>query len=125
MTHSTTAQAPTDRRSWLRFRTILPVLLESPLYGQQRCIARNVSGGGICIELADPLPLGTELRVRFTAPNGTEIVAIGCVRNHYVFNYATRQRYRQLRGIGIRFTAFDGAAETRLRRVLDRMQVAH
>jgi hypothetical protein len=41
------------------------VRLESLLFGEIYCVARNVSAGGIFLELPDPLPLGAAVRVCF------------------------------------------------------------
>ena len=110
-----------DRRSWLRFQTVLPVVIESTDHGAQRCVARNVSCGGLCVELAEPLPLGSEVIVWFMTPDGARIGASGVVKNHYVFNYWTDRIPRQLRGMGVRFLSFDGVGEQRLASSLDRL----
>jgi hypothetical protein len=114
-----------DRRSYLRFETVLPVLIETPGQETQRYVARNVSCGGLCLETREPLPLGTPIRVWFVAPDGTRIGASGLVRNHYVFNYRTGDRTRQCRGMGVRFTAFHDSGERALRSVIERMLAAH
>lgn len=112
-----------ERRSYLRFETVLPVLIESHQYGSLRCIARNVSTGGLCLEMDEPFPLGSAVRVWFTAPDGTQISATGQVKHHYVFNYCSGpERYRQLRGMGVRFTEFETTSEHALNNVLDRLQ---
>ena len=112
-----------ERRSYLRFRTVLPVLVDSPVHGTRRCIARNVSSGGLCVEMDDPFPLNSEVRVWFVAPDGTRITATGMVRNHYFFNYCTGDRHRQLRGMGVRFVDFRDTGEHALKSVLSRMRL--
>lgn len=114
-----------ERRSYLRFETVLPVVVETPGHGAHRYVARNVSCGGLCLETQEPLPLGTSLRVWFVAPDGTRIGASGLVRNHYVFNYTNGQRPRQCRGMGVRFTAFHDSGERALRSVIRRMLAVH
>ena len=114
-----------ERRSWLRFRTALPVLIESQLHGAMRCVARNVSKGGLCVELHEPLPLGTAISVWFIAPDGTRIGAAGVVKNHYIFNYFCDQKQRQVRGMGVRFTGFEPDSEGKLRDSLGRLRTLH
>ena len=77
-----------DQRAHLRFDKMFVVRLESLLFGEIYCVARNVSAGGIFLELADPLPLGAAVRVCFPVPDGSgEVVATGEVKNHYFINY--------------------------------------
>ena len=69
-------RASSDQRAHLRFDTMFTVRLESLLFGECYCIARNVSAGGIFLELPDPLPLGATVRVCFPVPDGSgEVVA--------------------------------------------------
>ena len=70
------------------------VRLESLLFGEIYCVARNVSAGGIFLELPDPLPLGAAVRVCFPVPDGSgDVVATGEVKNHYFINY-TQARHQ-------------------------------
>ena len=79
---------PSQRREHLRFDKVFTVRVESMLFGDVMCVARNVSAGGIFLELADPLPLGATVRVCFPVPDGSgEVVAVGEVKNHYFINY--------------------------------------
>src|ERR1700759_3586434 len=52
-----------DQRAHLRFDKMFAVRVESLLFGEIYCVARNISAGGIFLELADPLPLGATGRV--------------------------------------------------------------
>ena len=45
-----------EQRAHLRFDKMFTVRLESLLFGEIYCVARNVSAGGIFLELPDPLP---------------------------------------------------------------------
>ena len=47
-----------EKRQHLRFDKMFSVRVESLLFGEMYCVARNVSAGGIFLELRDPLPLG-------------------------------------------------------------------
>src|SRR5687768_559688 len=88
MRHSTAAEDATDKRQHLRFDKVFPVRVESILFGEVSCVARNVSAGGIFLETRDPLPLGARVRIAFLNPDeSAEIVAIGEVKNHYFVNF--------------------------------------
>src|SRR5438046_173127 len=65
------APTPVRRREHLRFDKVFAVRVESVLFGDMNCIARNISAGGMFLELADPLPLGAVLRVCFPVPDGS------------------------------------------------------
>src|SRR3954464_13450968 len=96
-----------EKREHLRFDKVFPVRVESILFGDLSCVARNVSAGGIFIETRDPLPLGARIRVRFLNPEETaEIVALGEVKNHYFVNYAHNGASRSVSGMTVRFTSF-------------------
>ncbi|MCA9670885.1 MAG: PilZ domain-containing protein [Myxococcales bacterium] len=111
-----------ERRSFLRFETVLPVLIEVHGHGTQRCIARNVSCGGLCVELREPPAIGTHVRVWFVTPGGARIAAWGIVKNHYVFNYYADKRPRQVRGAGIRFAAFEDGDRELLEATLEKIE---
>ena len=55
----------TRRREHLRFDKVFSVRVESLLFGDMICVARNISAGGLFLEVSDPLPLGATLRVCF------------------------------------------------------------
>ena len=55
-----------NKRDALRFEKVFPVILSTEDFGECNAMARNISAGGILIELAEPLPLGTEVRARTT-----------------------------------------------------------
>jgi hypothetical protein len=99
----------TERRAALRFDKIFPVLVESTLYGTIRCVARNISAGGMFLETPEPFPLGTEVHIHIEQ-DGESIVARGEVKNHYFFNYAEGPSARSLSGMGIRFLHFEAGA---------------
>ena len=97
-----------DQRAHLRFDKMFVVRLESLLFGESYCVARNVSAGGIFLELPDPLPLGAAVRVCFPVPDGSgDVVATGEVKNHYFINYTQAGTTRAVAGMAVRFTSFE------------------
>jgi hypothetical protein len=120
------APAPVRRREHLRFDKVFAVRVESVLFGDMNCIARNISAGGMFLELADPLPLGATLRVCFPVPDGSgEIVAVGEVKNHYFINYMKDGANRSVTGMAVRFTEFEADSHRVLADCLTRMRVLH
>src|SRR5690349_14752191 len=92
--------SPGEKRQHLRFDKVFPVRVESILFGDISCVARNVSAGGIFIETAEPLPLGARVRICFLNPEeSAEIVAIGEVKNHYFMNYSQNGVSRSVIGM--------------------------
>lgn len=115
-----------DQRAHLRFDKMFTVRVESLLFGETYCIARNVSAGGIFLELPDPLPLGASVRVCFLAPDGIgEVVATGEVKNHYFINFTQAGTSRAVSGMAVRFTSFENESHRVLADCLSRMRVLH
>jgi hypothetical protein len=115
-----------EQRAHLRFDKMFTVRVESPLFGEAYCVARNVSAGGIFLELRDPLPLGASVRVCFLAPdNSGEVVATGEVKNHYFMNYTQAGTTRAISGMAVRFTSFENESHHILTDCLSRMRVLH
>jgi hypothetical protein len=115
-----------DQRAHLRFDKMFAVRIESLLFGESYCVARNVSAGGIFLELPDPLPLGATVRVCFPVPDGSgEIVAMGEVKNHYFINYTQGGSSRAVAGMAVRFTSFENEGHNVLADCLTRMRVLH
>ena len=115
-----------DQRAHLRFDKMFVVRLESLLFGEIYCVARNVSAGGIFLELPDPLPLGAAVRVCFPVPDGSgEVVAMGEVKNHYFINYTQAGASRAVAGMAVRFTSFENESHHVLTDCLGRMRVLH
>jgi hypothetical protein len=120
------AGAAADQRQHLRFDKMFAVRIESLLFGESVCVARNVSAGGIFVELADPLPLGATVRVCFPVPDGSgEVVATGEVKNHYFMNFTQNGVNRAIAGMAIRFIAFENESHHILRDCLGRLRVLH
>jgi len=121
-----TTPAPGEKRQHLRFDKVFPVRVESILFGDLSCVARNVSAGGIFIETSEPLPLGARVRICFLNPEETaEIVAVGEVKNHYFMNYSHNGTSRSVIGMAVRFTGFEQESQSILRECLDRFRVLH
>jgi len=120
------AGAAAEQRQHLRFDKMFAVRIESLLFGESVCVARNVSAGGIFVELADPLPLGATVRVCFPVPDGSgEVVATGEVKNHYFMNFTQNGVNRAVAGMAIRFISFENESHHILRDCLGRLRVLH
>jgi hypothetical protein len=120
------AVATKDQRQHLRFDKVFPVRVESILFGDTQCVARNVSAGGIFLETRDPLPLGSRVRVCFLTPDeATEIVGLGEVKNHYFLNYAQGGNAKAVSGMAVRFVGFEDSGQHTLNECLDRFRVLH
>src|SRR5450432_143622 len=125
-TTASAAASPSDQRAHLRFDKMFTVRLESPLFGESYCIARNVSAGGIFLELPDPLPLGATVRVCSLVPDGSgDVVGTGEVKNHYLMNFTQSACSRGVSGMAVRFTSFENEGHHILADCLSRMRVLH
>ena len=113
-----------EKRQHLRFDKVFPVRVESVLFGELPGVARNVSAGGIFIEMRDPLPLGARVRISFLNPEETaEIVAVGDVKNHYFVNYVQGGATRSLSGMAVRFEGFENESQQILHDCLNKFRV--
>jgi hypothetical protein len=122
----TSPASPSDKRAHLRFDKVFPVRVESILFGDIHCVARNVSAGGIFLETTDPLPLGARLRVCFlTTDEASEIAAVGEVKNHYFMNYVQDGVSRSIAGMAVRFLSFDEGSQQVLSNCLNRFRILH
>lgn len=118
------SQSSYEKRQHLRFDKVFPVRVESVLFGELPGVARNVSAGGIFIEMRDPLPLGARVRVSFLNPEETaEIVALGEVKNHYFVNYVQGGATRSVSGMAVRFDGFENESQLVLDDCLNRLRV--
>lgn len=102
-----------DRRTAARLDKVFPVFVEGD-GGAGLGIARNLSEGGMFIELRDPQPLGSQVRVLFPASDG-EMTVVAEVR--YVCHLMGRvgeeratPRVAAVRGMGVRFLYFEPGA---------------
>lgn len=105
-----------EQRGNHRFDKAFPVSIRSETFGECCAVARNISAGGMMVEVNDPLPLGTEVQVYFSMPESpTRIVARGEVKNHYFLNFAAPNgKAKALTGMGVRFTGFESEADLML-----------
>jgi hypothetical protein len=124
LSQSSAVMSSQEKRQHLRFDKVFPVRVESVLFGELPGVARNVSAGGIFIEMRDPLPLGARVRISFLNPEETaEIVAVGEVKNHYFVNYVQGGATRSLSGMAVRFEGFENESQQILHDCLNRFRV--
>lgn len=100
-----------DQRIHVRFDKMFTVVVGSELYGDSPAVARNISAGGMLVEMAFPLPLGSIVTVHFTCTREDgdvdEIVARAEVKHHYCLNFAGADEPSATRAVGLRFTDFE------------------
>lgn len=119
-------KTPEEQRRHFRLDKAFPVRLESILFGEFHCIARNISAGGVFLETSDPLPLGARVRVCFlSSDESAELLLPGEVKNHYFMNYGVKGSARAVAGMAVRFLGLDDSSHQALRDCLNRMRVLH
>jgi hypothetical protein len=99
-----------EKRIHIRFDKTFLVMVGSELYGDTFAIARNVSAGGILVEMPYAPPLGTVVTVHFQHVRGEdqldEIVARAEVKHHHYLNFTGGNDAASARAIGLRFLEF-------------------
>lgn len=96
-----------ERRATARIDKVFRVLLTTEELGDQWYVARNISTGGMFVEMADPLPLRSKVIVRFRmADDEAAICAMARVQNHYYLQFSDGEGLRALTGVGLRFLRF-------------------
>jgi hypothetical protein len=99
-----------EKRIHTRFDKAFLVVIGSELYGDSTAIARNISAGGILVEMTYAPPLGTVVTVHFQAPRDgdlmDEIVARAEVKHHHYLNFGGAEDAASTRAIGLRFIEF-------------------
>ncbi len=105
-----------DKRLHTRFDKAFVVVIGSELYGDTHGIARNVSAGGILVEMSYAPPLGTIVTVHFQNARGDElvdeIVVRAEVKHHHYLNFQDgRPEAASARAVGMRFLEFVDAGE--------------
>lgn len=102
--------AGAERRIHTRFDKAFLVLIGSELYGDAQAIARNISAGGILVEMSYAPPLGSVVTVHFQHARGDdqldEIVARAEVKHHHYLNFTGASDAASTRAIGLRFLDF-------------------
>ena len=104
-----------EKRIHTRFDKAFVVVIGSELYGDAIAIARNVSAGGILVEMSYAPPLGTVVTVHFQYQRDgeivDEIVARAEVKHHHYLNFGGGDEAASTRAIGLRFLEFVDAGE--------------
>ena len=109
--YATLRPAPSERRSCRRIRlhldTAVPVLVRSDV-GVQWGLARNVSEGGMLIEIKTPAPIGTPVEIKLFGVQGSidapdAVVMHAEVRHHVAWNFRGGPGRPSLTAIGVRF----------------------
>lgn len=99
-----------EKRIHTRFDKAFLVVIGSEMYGDSWAIARNVSAGGILVEMSYAPPLGTIVTVHFQHARGDdlldEIVARAEVKHHHYLNFTGSGEAAATRAIGLRFLEF-------------------
>jgi hypothetical protein len=99
-----------EKRIHTRFDKAFLVVIGSELYGDVFAIARNVSAGGILVEMSYAPPLGTIVTVHFQLIHDDdrmdEIVARAEVKHHHYLNFTGSGEAAGARAIGLRFIEF-------------------
>jgi hypothetical protein len=111
-----------DKRIHTRFDKVFLVVIGSELYGDSFAIARNLSAGGILVEMTYAPPLGTVVTVHFQyvhegdqddqgdradrSARVDEIVARAEVKHHHYLNFTGSGEAASTRAIGMRFLEF-------------------
>ena len=112
-----------EKRIHTRFDKAFLVVIGSELYGDSFAIGRNISAGGLLVEMTYAPPIGTVVTVHFqhvhegdpADPEGTrkidEIVARAEVKHHHYLNFRGGGDAASARGIGLRFIEFLDAGD--------------
>jgi hypothetical protein len=104
-----------EKRIHTRFDKAFLVVIGSELYGDSFAVARNISTGGILVEMTYAPPLGTIVSVHFQVARDDgqvdEIVARAEVKHHHYLNFAGGNDAASARAIGLRFVEFIDPAE--------------
>jgi hypothetical protein len=99
-----------EKRIHTRFDKAFLVMIGSEIYGDTAAVARNVSTGGILVEMTYAPPLGTVVTVHFQHTRDDdqldEIVARAEVKHHHYLNFTGGNDAASSRAIGLRFLEF-------------------
>lgn len=113
-----------EKRRSMRFDKAFAVALRGESFGEVSAIARNVSTGGMMVEVREPLPLGTQVQVFFSLPDShARVTARGEVKNHYFLNFSDgKGGVRALLGMGLRFSSFESDSDLTLGMGISRLR---
>lgn len=99
-----------EQRLHTRFDKAFLVVVGSELYGDTHAIARNISAGGVLVEMCYAPPLGSVMTVHFrhVRDDGRtdEIVARAEVKHHHYLNFTGGNESDSARAVGLRFLEF-------------------
>jgi hypothetical protein len=99
-----------EQRLHTRFDKAFLVVVGSELYGDTHAIARNISTGGVLVEMCYAPPLGSVMTVHFRhlRDDGRvdEIVARAEVKHHHYLNFIGGHESDSARAVGLRFLEF-------------------
>jgi PilZ domain len=105
-----------EKRIHIRFDKAFLVVIGSEIYGDSFAVARNISSGGILVEMAYAPPLGTVVTVHFQHARDDdqvdELVARAEVKHHHYLNFTGGNDAASSRAIGLRFLEFLDPAES-------------
>lgn len=98
-----------EKRIHTRFDKAFLVSVGSEMFGEAAAVGRNVSDGGMLVEMGYAPPLGSIVTVcfRHVRDDGRaeELSARAEVKHHHYLNYAGRESERA-RAVGLRFLEF-------------------
>ena len=103
---------PRERRArprlQLRFDKAFVVVVDSELFGECLGVARNISLGGMMVEMVEPLPLNSFVTIHFRMPDCPGHISVRAeVKHHYCLNFNTRdEEPSRVRAMGLRFVEF-------------------
>ncbi|HRC57500.1 MAG TPA: PilZ domain-containing protein [Kofleriaceae bacterium] len=104
------APAGSEKRIHTRFDKAFLVVIGSELFGDTHAIARNISTGGILVEMSYAPPLGSQVTVHFRNLHEDgrldEIVARAEVKHHHYLNFTGGRESDSARAVGLRFFEF-------------------
>ena len=104
-----------EKRIHTRFDKAFLVVIGSELYGDSFAIGRNISGGGLLVEMTYAPPIGTVVTVHFQHAHSEErvdeIVARAEVKHHHYLNFSGSGEAASTRAIGMRVLEFVDANE--------------
>src|SRR3990167_3272410 len=100
-----------DRRRARRLRVSLEIAVPVTVRSEHviaRGLARNISEGGMLIELRQLPPIGSEIEITIAGVGGSSdapeaIRLLGEVRHHVAWQFAQDRSTKTLRGAGVRF----------------------
>jgi hypothetical protein len=99
-----------EKRIHTRFDKAFLVVIGSELYGDTVAVARNISAGGILVEMTYAPPLGTVVTVHFQHARDDdqldELVVRAEVKHHHYLNFTGGNDAASARAIGLRFLEF-------------------